>query len=504
MPRAPPTTSQLEIKARESFAAGRYDEALQTSPSCTRRRCTRCTCATSAAATRRCESRRRPSTPSRTTWQRTGKKIAADERAEIEGYIKDMAALRDEQARAAATPPPRGRPWRRCRGPAGAARGRRRGHPPSRPAPTRPPGGAGQPPGGESSSREARWWRNQRHRRTSLPPNLHPGGSGRSSAWPSSAASSAPSRSRAARPNPPARGMHVHEARCTVTSRRPSAPAVGAALLGARVAERLRKEALPRHRDAHAADSTLKTGLDVGRQRREHEPGLSRRGSPTRPSRTALRPLEPDRRRPRGRGGEHRGNGYRAAPRASIASAGVTATAPPITMLEGRAGRRLDAVWRAWAPAGAQGTAGAAGTAGAGTQGMAGARQRGHGRHGTAGMGTARQPWARHSGQRRQRWQDVVRVQKESGRKLVPAPLGTGRRARAHRPGHERHRRHGDHRHVGTRRPGDGQPQSRGRRVTADRPHSIASPPGQPRTSTRSRDDHNAADQPDCRTRPSP
>src|SRR4029079_4492546 len=38
---------------------------------------------------------------------KTGKdKVTPEEKTEIEGYIKEMEALRDEQARAATTPPP--------------------------------------------------------------------------------------------------------------------------------------------------------------------------------------------------------------------------------------------------------------------------------------------------------------------------------------------------------------------------------------------------------------
>src|SRR5450432_711229 len=100
----------LEMKARESFAAGRYDEALQTF-------------AKLYAETLhpvylrnigRCHQKMREPQKAIDAFQdylaktKTGKeKIGADERAEIEGYIKDMTALRDEQARAAApTPPP--------------------------------------------------------------------------------------------------------------------------------------------------------------------------------------------------------------------------------------------------------------------------------------------------------------------------------------------------------------------------------------------------------------
>jgi hypothetical protein len=101
--------NQLEMKARESFAAGRYDEALQTF-------------AKLYAETLhpvylrnigRCHQKMREPQKAIDAFQdylaktKTGKeKIGADERAEIEGYIKDMTALRDEQARAAVAPTP--------------------------------------------------------------------------------------------------------------------------------------------------------------------------------------------------------------------------------------------------------------------------------------------------------------------------------------------------------------------------------------------------------------
>jgi hypothetical protein len=100
--------NQLEMKARESFAAGRYDEALQTF-------------AKLYAETLhpvylrnigRCHQKMREPQKAIDAFQdylaktKSGKeKIAADERAEIDGYIKEMTALRDEQARAPATPP---------------------------------------------------------------------------------------------------------------------------------------------------------------------------------------------------------------------------------------------------------------------------------------------------------------------------------------------------------------------------------------------------------------
>ncbi|HVZ75415.1 MAG TPA: tetratricopeptide repeat protein [Polyangia bacterium] len=100
-------TKQLEMKARESFAAGRYDEALQTF-------------AKLYAETLhpvylrnigRCHQKMREPQKAIDAFQdylaktKTGKdKITADERAEIDGYIKDMQALIDADKAAAATP----------------------------------------------------------------------------------------------------------------------------------------------------------------------------------------------------------------------------------------------------------------------------------------------------------------------------------------------------------------------------------------------------------------
>jgi hypothetical protein len=99
--------NDLEMKARESFAAGRYDEALQAF-------------AKLYAETLhpvylrnigRCHQNMREPQKAIDAFQdylaktKSGKdKIAPDERAEIEGYIKDMRALRDQEAHAA--PPP--------------------------------------------------------------------------------------------------------------------------------------------------------------------------------------------------------------------------------------------------------------------------------------------------------------------------------------------------------------------------------------------------------------
>ena len=96
-----------EMKARESFAAGRYDEALQTF-------------AKLYAETLnpiylrnigRCQQKLKQPDKAIDAFHdyliKGGKKISADEKAEINGYIKEMEALRDEQAsKQQAAPPP--------------------------------------------------------------------------------------------------------------------------------------------------------------------------------------------------------------------------------------------------------------------------------------------------------------------------------------------------------------------------------------------------------------
>jgi hypothetical protein len=92
-----------EMKARESFAAGRYDEALEAF-------------AKLYAETLnpiylrnigRCHQKLREPQKAIDAFHdylAKGKKISPDERTEIDGYVKEMEALRDEQAKAAAPP----------------------------------------------------------------------------------------------------------------------------------------------------------------------------------------------------------------------------------------------------------------------------------------------------------------------------------------------------------------------------------------------------------------
>jgi hypothetical protein len=112
--------NELEMKARESFAAGRYDEALEAfaklyaetlHPAYLRN-------------IGRCRQKMREPQQAIDAFQdylaktKSGKdKISLDERAEIEGYIAEMEALRVEQEHTAApapiapvTPPPRAPP----------------------------------------------------------------------------------------------------------------------------------------------------------------------------------------------------------------------------------------------------------------------------------------------------------------------------------------------------------------------------------------------------------
>ena len=87
-----------ELKAREAFAAGRYDEALdlfaklyaQTLHPVYLRNIGRCH-----------QKMRQPekAIDKFNEYLAKEKKISADERKEIDGYIKEMETLRDEQAR---------------------------------------------------------------------------------------------------------------------------------------------------------------------------------------------------------------------------------------------------------------------------------------------------------------------------------------------------------------------------------------------------------------------
>src|SRR4051812_15262882 len=96
---------QMELKAREAYAAGRYEEALnlfaklyaETLHPVYLRNIGRCH-----------QKMREPqkAIDAFKDYLAKSKKIPPDERTEVEGYIKEMEALRDEQAKAALPPPP--------------------------------------------------------------------------------------------------------------------------------------------------------------------------------------------------------------------------------------------------------------------------------------------------------------------------------------------------------------------------------------------------------------
>ena len=165
-----------EMKAREAFAAGRYDEALQTF-------------AKLYAETLnpiylrnigRCQQKLKQPDKAIDAFHdyliKGGKKISADEKAEINGYIKEMEALRDEQAaKQQATPPvvpvqpiqpvqPEGPPPGYTAQPATAYPGTT-GAPPAYPpgGDQQPPSGAlvaqpAQPETGSSGPIYSKWW----------------------------------------------------------------------------------------------------------------------------------------------------------------------------------------------------------------------------------------------------------------------------------------------------------------------------------------------------------
>jgi hypothetical protein len=146
--------NQLEMKAREAFAASRYDEAIdsfaklyaKTLNPIYLRNIGRCF-----------QQKREPDAAidkfrDYLAKTKTGKyKTSTDERAEIDGYIKEMEALRDEQAKAAAPVQPLPAPT-----PAAAP-------PPALPPPTATTPAATlvaqpAPAEGESHPIYTRWW----------------------------------------------------------------------------------------------------------------------------------------------------------------------------------------------------------------------------------------------------------------------------------------------------------------------------------------------------------
>jgi tetratricopeptide (TPR) repeat protein len=143
-------TNQLEMKARESFAAGRYDEALQTF-------------AKLYAETLhpvylrnigRCHQKMREPQKAIDAFKdylakspKTGKeKVSADERAEIEGYIKEMEDLKRQRETPPPPPPPKEDPAPRLHSIAEP--------PPPHQVISQPP----PPPVEESAPVYKRWW----------------------------------------------------------------------------------------------------------------------------------------------------------------------------------------------------------------------------------------------------------------------------------------------------------------------------------------------------------
>ena len=121
--------NQLEMKAREAFAAGRYDEAIDTFAKLYAKSLNPIYLRNIG----RCFQQKREPDAAIDKFRdylaktKSGKyKTSADERAEIDGYINEMEALRDEQAKAAAPAPVQPLP-----GPAPSAQ-----PPPSAPPPT--------------------------------------------------------------------------------------------------------------------------------------------------------------------------------------------------------------------------------------------------------------------------------------------------------------------------------------------------------------------------------
>ena len=96
-----------EMKARESFAAGRYDEALQTFAKLYAETLNPIYLRTIGRCQQKLNQPDKAIDAFHDYLIKGGKKISSDEKAEINGYIKEMEALRDEQAsKQQATPPP--------------------------------------------------------------------------------------------------------------------------------------------------------------------------------------------------------------------------------------------------------------------------------------------------------------------------------------------------------------------------------------------------------------
>jgi hypothetical protein len=95
-----------EMKARESFAAGRYDEALEIFAKLYAETLNPIYLRNIGRCQQKLKQPDKAIDAFRDYLIKGGKKISADEKAEINGYIKEMEALRDEQASRQQVPPP--------------------------------------------------------------------------------------------------------------------------------------------------------------------------------------------------------------------------------------------------------------------------------------------------------------------------------------------------------------------------------------------------------------
>jgi hypothetical protein len=95
-----------EMKARESFAAGRYDEALEIFAKLYAETLNPIYLRNIGRCQQKLKQPDKAIDAFRDYLIKGGKKISADEKAEINGYIKEMEALRDEQAGKQQAPPP--------------------------------------------------------------------------------------------------------------------------------------------------------------------------------------------------------------------------------------------------------------------------------------------------------------------------------------------------------------------------------------------------------------
>ncbi len=95
-----------EMKARESFAAGRYDEALELFAKLYAETLNPIYLRNIGRCHQKLKQPDKAIDAFHDYLAKGGKKISSDEKAEINGYIKEMEVLRDEQASKQQAPPP--------------------------------------------------------------------------------------------------------------------------------------------------------------------------------------------------------------------------------------------------------------------------------------------------------------------------------------------------------------------------------------------------------------